>query len=96
MSGIETKVRLYGDPVFCLMYYKKKIRSPKKSPERKKSSKRSKESKRGTWVGLDIMQFRPDPRDDLWPSIEYDALIERDNRGVKYVTVKNIKYKIVR
>lgn len=76
----NSRVHLYGDPVFAMRYLKHA------------SSSHSKER----WVALDIMQFRPDPRDDLWPCIEYDAKIERDEKGVSRVIVGEHRYVIVR
>ena len=91
---IHTKVQLYGDPPFALAYLKSPKTHLKESKSKKSHERNYIVDQR--WIALDIMQFRPDPRDDMWIGSEYNADVERDSKGVKYVTVRGTRYKVVR
>ena len=65
-----TKVKLYGNPPYALLY----------SQEKRE------------WVGLDLQQFRPDPKLYLKKNIEYTATYSRGKYSINKMKIKNVNY----
>ncbi len=51
--------------------------------------------KKGRWIGLDLQQFRPDPRHKLENEKQYNAIVTMGQKGIREMIIQKTKYIVI-